>query len=129
MINLYINERRTGEVTVLDLKGKLRIGGNSLALHRSVRSLVAEKKNLILLNLSGVTYIDSCGLGELVASQVSVENSGGEIKLTGLSDKLRELFTATRLLAVFDIYADEAEAILDFNALGSKLEKPALAFA
>jgi len=129
MINLYINERRTGDVTVLDLKGKLRIGGNSLALHRSIRSLVSEKKNMILLNLSGVTYIDSCGLGELVASQVSVENSGGEIKLTGLSDRLRELFTATRLLAVFDIYVDEADAILDFTLPGTKAEKPSLAFA
>jgi anti-sigma B factor antagonist len=129
MINLYINERPSGDVTVLDLKGKLRIGGNSLALHRSIRSLISEKKTMILLNLSGVTYIDSCGLGELVASQVSVENSGGEIKLTGLSDGLRELFTATRLLAVFDTYAAEADAILDFAAPRAKLEKPALAFA
>ena len=129
MINLYINERRSGEVTILDLKGKLRVGGNTLALHRSIRCLVSEKKRMILLNLTDVTFIDSCGLGELVASQVSIENSGGEIKLMGLSDALHQLFTATRLLSVFDIYQDEAGAIQDFGATGSKLEKPQLAFA
>ena len=84
---------------------------------------------MIVLNLSGVTFIDSCGLGELVASQVSVENSGGEIKLVGLTDTLRELFVTTRLLMVFDDYQNEAEALQNFAATVSKLEKPALVFA
>ncbi len=114
MINLYINERRTGDVTILDLKGRLRVGGNTLALHKSIRTLVVEKKILILLNLAGVTYIDSCGLGELVASQVSVENKGGEIKLFGVTEALHELLTATRLLSVFDVYENEADAIQHF---------------
>jgi anti-sigma B factor antagonist len=129
VINLYINERRTGDVTILDLKGKLRVGGNTLALHKSIRCLIAEKKSLILLDLTGVTFIDSCGLGELVASQVSVENSGGELKLVGLSETLRELFTATRLLAIFDAYQNEADAIQNFATTVSKLEKPQLVFA
>ena len=77
MINLYIDQRRNADVTILDLKGRLRVGGNAVALHRSIRSLVLEKKTQIILNLAGVTFIDSCGLGELVASQVSVENKGG----------------------------------------------------
>jgi anti-sigma B factor antagonist len=81
------------------------------------------------LNLAGVTFIDSCGLGELVASQVSVENKSGEIKLIGLTDQLRELFRATRLLAVFDTYANEAEAIQSFADRESSMEKPALTFA
>ena len=115
MINLYINERRAGEVSILDLKGRLRVGGNSLALHRSIRSLVLEKKKLILLNLAGVTYIDSCGLGELVASQISVENKGGEIKLFAITDTLRELLTATHLLEVFDTYDNEADALRSFS--------------
>lgn len=129
MINLYINERRTGDVTVLDLKGRLRVGGNTVALHKSIRSLIVEKKTSILLNLAGVAFIDSCGLGELVASQVSVENKGGEIKLTGLTDALRELLTVTRLLTIFDVCENEADAIQEFADHASKTEKPLLAFA
>ena len=128
MINLYINERRTGDVTILDLKGRLRVGGNAVALHKSIRSLVLEKKTKILLNLAGVTYIDSCGLGELVASQISVENKGGEIKLVGLTAALRELLTVSRLLEVFDIYENEADAVQNFTDQVSKVEKTQLAF-
>jgi anti-sigma B factor antagonist len=128
VINLYINERRTGDVTILDLKGRLRVGGNAVALHKSIRSLVLEKKTKILLNLADVTYIDSCGLGELVASQISVENKGGEIKLVGLTAALRELLTVTRLLAVFDIYENEADAVQNFTDQVSKVEKTQLAF-
>jgi anti-sigma B factor antagonist len=129
VINLYIDQRRNADVTILDLKGRLRVGGNAVALHRSIRALVLEKKTKIILNLAGVTFIDSCGLGELVASQVSVENKDGEIKLIGLTEQLRELLSATRLLTVFDIYANEAEAIQSFADSGSSVEKPALTFA
>lgn len=129
MINLYINERRTGDVTILDVKGKLRIGGNSLALHKSIRSLLSEQKKLIILNLSGVAFIDSCGFGELVASRISVGNAGGEIKLIGISEALNELFAATRLLKVFDVYQNEADALQDFTVAASQPERPQLAFA
>ena len=129
MINLYINERRTGEVTILDLKGRLRLGGNAIALHKSIRSLVLEKKILIVLNLAGVTFIDSCGLGELVASQISVKNKGGEIRLLAITDTLRELLTLTRLLSVFDTYETEADAVQNFAEHVSKLATPQLAFA
>jgi anti-sigma B factor antagonist len=129
VINLYIDQRRNADVTILDLKGKLRVGGNAVALHRSIRTLVLEKKTQIILNLAGVTFIDSCGLGELVASQVSIENKGGEIKLIGLTDQLRELLSATRLLAVFDTYASEAEAIQSFAERDASVEKSTLSFA
>jgi anti-sigma B factor antagonist len=128
VINLYINQRRTGDVTILDLKGRLRVGGNTVALHKSIRCLIGEKKTAIVLNLAGVTYIDSCGLGELVASQVSLENHGGEIKLIGLTDTLRELLTVTRLLTVFDAYDNEADAIQNFADRVLKVEKPQLVF-
>ena len=128
VINLYIDERRAGDVTILDLKGRLRVGGNTLALHKSIRCLIVEKKLLILLNLAEVTYIDSCGLGELVASQVSVEKRGGQIKLVGFTDKLRELFTVTRLLSVFDVHENEADAIQNFADHVPKVETLQLAF-
>jgi anti-sigma B factor antagonist len=129
VINLYINARQVGEVTVLDLKGRLRVGGNAIAFHKSIRSLILEKKFSILLNLTDVTFIDSCGLGELVASQVSVENKGGEIKLTGLTDPLRELLVVTRLLTVFDAYENEADALQNFTSSTSRTTKNQLAFA
>ena len=129
MINLYINARQVGEVTVLDLKGRLRVGGNAIAFHKSIRSLILEKRISILLNLTDVTFIDSCGLGELVASQVSVENKGGEIKLTGLTDSLRELLVVTRLLTVFDAYDNEADALENFTSSTSRATKNQLAFA
>ena len=129
MINLYIDQRRNADVTILDLKGKLRVGGNAVALHRSIRSLIIEKNTQIILNLAGVTFIDSCGLGEMVASQVSIENKAGEIKLIGLTEQLRELLSATRLLAVFDTYANEAEAIQSFADRDARAEKATLSFA
>ena len=129
MINLYINERRAGDVTILDVKGKLRIGGNSLALHKSMRSLISEQKKMIILNLSGVTFIDSSGFGELVASRISVTNAGGEIKLFGLTEALHELFVVTRLLKVFDVFQNEAEALEDFAVASSHPERPQLVFA
>jgi anti-sigma B factor antagonist len=128
VINLYINERRVGDVTVLDLKGRLRVGGNAVAMHRSIRALILEKKLSIILNLSDVTFIDSCGLGELVASQVSVENKGGEIKLIGLTETLRELLTTTRLLSAFDAYQNEADALQSFAESEAKSKKNQLAF-
>jgi anti-sigma B factor antagonist len=129
VINLYINERQVGSVTVLDLKGRLRVGGNTVAFHKSIRSLILEQKLLILLNLTGVTFIDSCGLGEMVASQVSVENRGGKIKLVGLTETLRELFAGTRLLSVFETYENEADAIENFASDVRASEKSQLAIA
>ena len=129
MINLYISERRAGDVTILDLKGRLRVGGNAVALHRSIRSLLLEKKLLILLDLAGVDFIDSCGLGELVASQVSVEKRGGQLKLVGLTENLLELFTVTRLSTVFGIFETEAQAIQGFSDQIAKSAKPHSVFA
>lgn len=114
MINLYINERRDGAVTILDLKGRVRIGGSTVALHKAVRCLVAEGKTQILLNLSGVSHIDSSGLGELIASHITVQDKGGEIKLAHLTERLRDLMVITKLLTVFDVYDDEEKAVASF---------------
>ena len=89
MVNLYIHERRERDVAVLDLKGRIRINGDTLALHRSIRCLVGEGKTKIVLNLAGVTHIDSTGLGELISSYVTVSNKGGHIKLVHLTERLR----------------------------------------
>lgn len=124
MINLYINERRIGEVTVLDLKGRVRIAGGTTALHKSIRCLVQEGKTRILLNLSEVTHIDSSGLGELIASRVTVSNKGGEMKLSHLTEQMREIITMTNLSSVFDIYNNEQDAVASFDGEVLRIAEP-----
>jgi len=128
VINLYIKERQAGDVTVLDLKGRVRVGGATVALHKSFRSLVQEEKILILLNLAGVTHIDSSGLGELISSHITVFNKGGEIKLAHLTETLRELMTVTKLLTIFDVYENEADALLSFRSHVSRVKESKLFF-
>ena len=115
MVNLYIHERREGDIAVLDLKGRIRINGGTLALHRSIRCLVDEGKTKILLNLAGVTHIDSTGLGELISSYVTVSNKGGQVKLVHLTERLRDIMTITKLVTVFDVYDNEADALASFT--------------
>ena len=115
MFNLYINEPRIDDVTVLDLRGRIRITGTARGLHHSIRNLVEEGKTRILLNLSQVTDIYSSGLDELVASCVTARNQGGEIKLLHLSEQMHEVITTANLSALFDIYNNEYDAIAGFN--------------
>jgi anti-sigma B factor antagonist len=128
VINLYISERRAGDVTILDLKGRVRVGGNTVALHRSIRTLIQEEKTLVLLNMSGVTFIDSCGLGELIASHVTLRGKGGAMKLLQLTESLRELMSVTKLLDVFDVYETESEGLLSFADHVLTVKKPQLFF-
>jgi anti-anti-sigma factor len=115
VVNLYIHERREGDVAILDLRGRIRISGGTLALHRSIRCLLEEGKTKILLNLAGVTHIDSTGLGELISSYVTLSNKGGQIKLVHLTERLQDIMTITKLLTVFDIYDNETDALASFT--------------
>lgn len=124
MFNLYINERRIEDVTVLDLKGRIRITDGTRGLHKAIRCLVDEGKTRILLNLSQVTHIDSSGSDELVASRVTVSNKGGEIKLLHLTEQFRKVLTTANLSAVFDIYNDEHDAIASFKREVLRTAKP-----
>ena len=122
MVNLSISERRVGNVTILDLKGQVRMGGGAVELH--IGCLLDEGKTQILLNLSEVTHIDSSGLGELVASHISVGKKGGEIKLSHLTERLRELMTITKLLTVFDVHDNESEAVASFTGEVIEVAQP-----
>ncbi len=124
MINLYINQRRVGDVTILDLKGRTRVGGTSLALHRSIHALLNEEKMQILLNFSGVTFVDSCGLGELVASYVTARAKGGDVKLLKVTESLRELMSVTNLLSIFDVYDNEEDALASFATRVLNIKSP-----
>lgn len=116
MKNLNIAERRNGLITILDLDGKIRLGGDSAELHKELRLLVEKGERKILLNMEKVSHIDSSGLGELVSGYSTLLKNGGELKLFNLSDKVHGLMTMTKLLTVFDIYENEAEAIDSFTS-------------
>lgn len=129
MNNLNINERKVGDVTILDIDGNLRIGEGSAVLRKAIRRLLEEGQNQILLNLAHVAYIDSSGLGELVASHVAIGKSGGQTRLLHLTERVRELMTITKLLTVFDAYENESEALGSFKAQDLKLEDHTLVLA
>jgi anti-sigma B factor antagonist len=114
MINLYLNERRVQDVTILDLKSRERIRGATIALHESIRCLAREGKTQVLLDLAWVKHIDSGGLGELIASHVTLDREGGALKLMHMTESVQELLTITKLLTVFDVYEDEPKALASF---------------
>src|SRR5918992_5861092 len=114
MVNLYLNERRVEDVTVIDLKGRERIRGATIGLHESIRCLAGEGKTQILLDLAWVKHIDSGGLGELVSSHVTLDKKGGALKLMHMTETVRELMTITKVLTIFDVYDDESAAIASF---------------
>ena len=115
MAELNINERQAGDVTVLDMSGKITIGEGSVSLRTAIRRLLEEGKKRILLNLAGVSYIDSSGIGELVSSYTAINKEGGQLKLLNLTQKIKDLLTITKLLTVFDVYDNEAEALNSFK--------------
>src|SRR5881398_340522 len=115
MSELNIRERQAGDVTVLDMDGRITIGEGSVALRTAIRRLLEENKKRILLNLAGVGYIDSSGIGELVSSFTAINKEQGQLKLLNLTQKLQDLLTITKLLTVFDAYDTEAEALSNFK--------------
>ena len=115
MAELNIRERQAGDVTILDMDGKVTIGEGSVSLRGAIRRLLEEGKKKILLNLAGVSYVDSSGIGELVSSYTTISNKEGQLKLLNLTQKIRDLLTITKLLTVFDVYGEEAEALNSFK--------------
>ena len=115
MAELDLKERQAGDVTILDLSGEVRLGDSSVALRDSVRNLADQGKKKLLLNLAGVKYMDSSGIGELIANYTTVKRQGGQLKLLNLTDRVQNLLVITKLLTVFDAYDNEAEALKSFE--------------
>ena len=106
--------RTVGDVEVISLSGKITIGAGDTQLREVITNALNSGKNKILLDMSGVTTIDSSGIGELVGSFTTVTNRGGKLKLLHLPDKLNELLHVTQLITVFEVYENEDEAIRSF---------------
>ena len=110
-----IVERTVNDVTVLDLKGKMTLGEGDELLKDKINSLLAAGKKKLLLNLEGVPYIDSAGLGEVVRTYTTVSRQGGSLKLLNLTKRIEDLLSITKLLTVFDTFDSEAEAVKSYK--------------
>lgn len=106
--------RRVGDVSIVDLAGRITLGEGSGLVRNSIKDLVASGQKNILVNLRDVTYIDSAGLGELVGAYASVTNVGGNIKLLHPQSKVHDLLQVTKLYTVFIAFDDESEALRSF---------------
>jgi len=106
--------RQIGNVSVIDLAGRLTLGEGSGLVRSTIKDLVNSGQKNVLVNLKDVTYIDSAGLGELVGSYATVTNLGGSIKLLHPQAKVHDLLQVTKLYTVFVAFDDEAEALRSF---------------
>ena len=113
---MQIEERHVGDVVVLDLKGKITLGEGDELLKDKVNSLVNQGHKKIVLNLGGVPYIDSAGLGEIVRTYTTVSRQGGSLKLLNLTKRITDLLSITKLLTVFETFDSENEAFQSFSA-------------
>lgn len=107
--------RRIGDVSVIDLEGRITLGESTGLLRDNFRELLAQGSKKIVLNLAGVTYVDSAGLGELVGVYTTAKNQGGGVKLLNLQKKLNDLLQVTKLHTVFESFDDETKAVNSFS--------------
>jgi len=113
---MQIDQRTAGDVTILDLKGKITLGEGDELLKDKVNSLVNQGHKKIILNLAEVPYIDSAGLGEIVRTYTTVSRQGGSLKLLNLTKRITDLLSITKLLTVFETFENEGDAVKSFSA-------------
>jgi anti-sigma B factor antagonist len=111
---MTISERKSGDVTVLDVEGKILLGEGDVQLKRKIDELIERNEKLLLLNLANVPYMDSGGLGEVVRSYTTVKRAGGDLKLVNATKRISDLLTITKLITVFEVFDDEASAVNSF---------------
>lgn len=111
---MQIEEREVGDVLILDLSGKLTIGEGDELLKDKINSLIQQGRRKLVLNLEGVPYVDSAGLGEIVRTYTTVSRQGGKLKLVHLTKRIEDLLSITKLLTVFETYDSEQEAVQSF---------------
>jgi anti-sigma B factor antagonist len=112
---MKITNREEAGVTIIEPKGKITIGEGDLILRDEITKNLSEEKKKLVLDLGGVSYMDSAGVGELVSVYTSVKNRGGELKLANLTKKIKDLLTITQLMTIFDTYDSVGDAIGSFK--------------
>jgi anti-sigma B factor antagonist len=111
---MNISERTSGNVTLVDLNGKLTLGEPTQLLHDKVNSLIQQGRKNIVLNLADVAAVDSGGLGELVRTLTTTKKHGGSLKVANLPKRVHDLLVMTRLVTVFDTFENESAAVKSF---------------
>jgi anti-sigma B factor antagonist len=114
-VSFKATRREIGNVTVIDMDGRITLGEGSALLRDLIHENLANGQRNILLNLAGINYIDSSGLGELVSGYRLIKSEGGEVKLLNLNKKVTDLLQITKLYTVFDVHTQEAEALASFK--------------
>jgi len=112
---MHVEVRRNGEVVILDLKGKLTAGLGDQILREAIDELLAEEKKKVVLNLSEVSFLDSTGVGELVAGLRTARRFGAHLKLLNVGERVYSTLDMARLLPTFEIFRDEGEAVRSFE--------------
>lgn len=110
-----ISERESGNVTIVDMNGKLTLGEATQRLHDKVNSLLQQGRKNIVLNLRDVSSVDSGGLGELVRTLTTMQKHGGSLKVANLPKRIQDLLVMTRLVTVFETFDDEGAALKSFS--------------
>jgi anti-sigma B factor antagonist len=108
---MHITERSLGGLTILDLSGKLTIDNGAQLLKDKTESLAFQQRTQVIVNLAAVTYIDSGGLGQLVACYTTVARAGGRLTLMNVNTRNRDLLSITKLVAVFETFDSEQAAV------------------
>ncbi len=111
MMQLAINHRHHDEIVILELTGKIVIGEGSRLLSEEVATLLQAGQKRIILNLGGVTYVDSSGIGELVSRHTTTRHAGGRLVLIHLPKKISDLLRITKLLEIFEVFESENAAL------------------
>jgi anti-sigma B factor antagonist len=115
---MQIHQRTVGDVTIIDLNGKMTLGEGDELLRDKVNSLISQGQKKLVLNLAEVPYIDSAGLGEIVRTYTTVSRQGGALKLLSLTKRIQDLLAITKLLTIFETFDTEDEAVKSFSQTG-----------
>jgi anti-sigma B factor antagonist len=113
-VSVKLTTRQAGDVTVIDSTGRITLGEGASTFRDMIKDLATKGTKKILVNLSEVSYIDSSGIGEMVSGFTTVTNHGGQLKLLGLSKRVKDLLQITKLYTVFEVFDDEAAAVGSF---------------
>lgn len=116
---MKLSSRLAGEVTIVDVEGKILLGEGDVAIKHAIDELLARGRRLFLLNLARVPYVDSAGLGQIIRCFTAIRKAGGTLKLLSPNPKVIDLLTVTKMVNVFDWYNDESGALKSFAPMSA----------
>lgn len=113
-MNLTLSPRQVGDVTVVDGVGRITLGEGATSFRDTIRDLAASGNKKVVLNLAGISYMDSSGIGEMVSGFTTLSNQGGKLKLLNVPKRVQDLLHVTKLHTMFEVHDDEAKAVASF---------------